>query len=160
MVEGSGPTLDWIKLKMTVGVFAAKDVLKIQDSRFPFIILVSVNIPMMPEAPEGPAICLPFVPYLLVEGEDDDEREVPCWAMIARAVGGMFRAPTPPHSKSNMDNLSEVLKTDWKVDKKSKYIFPEIGVDEDDVEPEHHEGKIPHVQRFYICSYVLKGFVK
>ena len=31
-----------------------------------------------------------------------------------------------PHSKSNMENLKEALKTDWRKDKTTKYIYPQL----------------------------------
>ena len=113
-----------LKVKLTVGVYAAKDVPRIQDSshpRFPLINLVNLNIPLMPDSPENATICLPFVPYLLADA--DGEMDVPRWPKIVRAVTGMFRSPTPPHSKSNMDNLQEVLKSDWKAIKNSNIFI-------------------------------------
>ena len=69
-----------LKLKLTLGVFAAKDVPKIQESshaRFPFIKLLDIYIPLLPEAPLEADICFPFVPYLVAEREDDDEIPLP-----------------------------------------------------------------------------------
>ena len=89
----------------------------------------------MPDTPEGTSVCLPFVPYLLgTEEEDDAQSFIPTWAKIVRATVGMFRTPTPRHSKSNVTNLEEALKTDWKQQKRTKYIYPEITMEEEEEE--------------------------
>ena len=126
-----------LRLRLTVGVYAAKDVTRIQDSnhpRFPFINLMVQSIPMMPSPPESLKVCLPFIPYLIDDTEEEEEEAVlPGWNQLVRAVIGMFRGNSAPHSKSNMTNLREVMKGDWKADKKSKYSYPEIDL-VDDVE--------------------------
>ena len=114
----------------------------------------------MPEPPLETNICLPFIPYLIEAGEEE-EVSLPGWGAVVKAAGGMFRAPTPPHSKSNMNNLLETLKTDWKVEKTTKYIYPELTVDEE----EDEEGDTPEGIYTYkvwvLCDLVkLKGFVK
>ena len=55
---------------------------------------------------------------------------------MVRSAAGMFRNPKPPHSKSNMDTLAEALKGDWKASKKTKWIYPELGMDEEEQERE------------------------
>ena len=65
-----------LKLKVTIGLFAAKDMTKIQDSthrRFPFINLLSSNVTVLPSTPPNVGVCLPFVPYLIDDREEDDE---------------------------------------------------------------------------------------
>ena len=82
-----------LKMKMTLGIMATKDIRKIpehQHPRFPFINFLSIHIPIMPYPPAEVAICLPFVPYLLPSGEEDDEYSLPEWRKIVRASNGPF----------------------------------------------------------------------
>ena len=62
-----------------------------------------------------------------------------------KACNGLFRHTTAPHSKSNMDNLNKALKSNWKHDKVSKYIYPvlvaEEEVTEEAPETENNEGE-------------------
>ena len=129
------------KLRMTIGVLAAKDATKVQESshpRYPFVSLMSSNISVLPSAPENAAVCLPFMPYLIDDREEvGEEDSLPGWATMVRAVNGMFRNNTAPHSKSTMDSLREVLKGDWKAEKRSKYCYPEIELDDEDQEPDN-----------------------
>ena len=46
----------------------------------------------------------------------------------------MFRDTTAPHSKSNLENLKEALKGDWKLEKMSRYVFPVLVMDDDEEE--------------------------
>ena len=125
-----------LKIKLTVGIFAAKDISKVAEAshhRYPFINLLSLIIPMMPFPPEDSNICLPFVPYILDDREEDDGgAPVPRWTVVVKAVNGLFRRTTTPHSKSNMDTLTEALKGDWRQDRQSKYLYPELETGEDD----------------------------
>ena len=57
---------------------------------------------------------------------------VPEWKTIVRKVNSLFRNTTAPHAKSNGDTLNEVLKMDWKINKPSKYIYPELMVEEEE----------------------------
>ena len=133
-----------LKLKLTVGVFATKDATKVQDSdhpRFPFINLIMTNIPILPTPPEDLQVCLPFIPYLIDDGEDDEEEvTLPRWSTMVRSVTGLFQGNSAPHSKSNMVNLRETLKGDWKAGKRSKYSYPEIELEENNEETEDPAG--------------------
>ena len=75
-----------LKVKVTLGLFSAKDVTKVQDSghpRFPFINLLSVIIPILPYSPEGFSIRLPFTPYLVDDRDEEEEDLVlPEWPAI------------------------------------------------------------------------------
>ena len=123
-----------LKLRLTVGVFATKDMTRIQDSnhpRFSFISLTVSSIPFMPQPPENLKICLPFLPYLIDGGDEDlEEMMVPGWNLMVRSVIGLFHGNSAPHSKSNMGTLREALKGDWKAEKRSKYTYPEIELEE------------------------------
>ena len=134
-----------LKLRLTIGVFAAKDVTRVQDSnhpRFPFVNLQVTSISLLPFPPENHSVCLPFIPYLIEDNEDDqDEAGVPGWNSVVRAVVGLFRGNSAPHSKSNMGNLKEALKGDWKTEKRSKYAYPEIELEEETEDTENIEGK-------------------
>ena len=108
-----------LKVKVTLGLFAAKDMARVQDSshpRFPFVNLVTITIPINPGLPDNFEIRLPFTPYLIddrTEEVEEDDVILPDWVAIVSACNGMFRDTTAPHSKSNMSNLRETLKTDW-----------------------------------------------
>ena len=120
-----------LKVKVTFGLFTAKDVHKVTDSShsgFPFVNLVTITIPILPGLPENHNIRLPFTPYLIDASEETEEEDVvlPNWLGILSACNGMFRDTTAPHSKSNMTNLNEALKSDWKKEKTSKYVFPQL----------------------------------
>ena len=118
-----------LKLRMTIGVLAVKDATKMQ-----------ANISVLPSPPENAEVCLPFIPYLIDDREEEGEEEVlPSWTSIVRAVNGMFRDNTAPHGKSTMDSLREGLKGDWKAEKRSKYCYPEFEL-EDDPEEINNEG--------------------
>ena len=129
-----------LKLKLTIGVFAAKDATKEQDSehpRFPIITLVTTSIPIFPFPPENTRVCLPFVPFLIGdEQEEEDDSNIPRWNNLVKAVNGLLRDNTAPHCKSNMENLKEALKGDWKADKRSKYAYPVFEFDDNDDEDE------------------------
>ena len=139
-----------LKLRLTVGVFATKDISKVQDAyhpRFPFINLMMTSITPMPFPPENLKVCLPFIPYLVDDSEEElDDLRVPKWTTIVRAVTGLFRENSAPHSKSNMGNLREALKGDWKLEKKSKYAYPEIELNEDVEEMENSRGNMWCIQ--------------
>ena len=135
-----------LKLKMTLGIMTAKDISKIPESmnpRFPFINILSTHVPVLPAPPSECSVCLPFVPYLI---SDEEDEVLPEWKTILRCCNGMLRETTAPHSKSNLDNLMETLKGDWRAPKGSKYIYPvlieeEIAVEEvDDGEEDATEG--------------------
>ena len=97
---------------------------------------------LMPCPPIETAICLPFVPYLIPNGEDADDISLPEWKTIVRGCNGLFRDTTAPHSKSNLDNLMEALKNDWRAAKMSKYIYPVLVVEETQEEDEDVEGEL------------------
>ena len=121
-----------LKLKVTIGLMVAKDIRKIQDSnhpRFPFINICSLQVPIFPWPQHEEKICLPFIPYLITETEDDED-QVPSWRNMVKACNGLFRDNSAPHSKSNMVNLLEAMKGDWKANKPSKYTWPELIRDE------------------------------
>ena len=95
--------------------------------RFPFITLATVFVPILPSPPDNFSIKLPFAPYLLDDREtEEEELDLPGWPAIVSACMGLFRNTSAPHAKSNMVNLKEVLKTDWRKDKRSKYIYPQV----------------------------------
>ena len=134
-----------LKLRMTLGVFAVKDVNRVQESshhRFPFISLLSVNIPILPIPPNEEEVCLPFVPYVIDGREDDENNCVPTWAKMVKAVNGMFRGTSAPHSKSSMSTLKEALRGDWKTEKPSKHVYPVLQVDEEAQEEPGDGGRI------------------
>ena len=127
------------KLKLTIGILATKDATKIQDSshhRYPFISLTTSSIPVFPFPPENTKVCLPFIPYLVDERDvEEDELTLPKWGTMVKAACQLFRKNSAPHSKSNLDNLREALKGDWKAEKASKYCYPQLEVEDDnDVE--------------------------
>ena len=144
-----------MKIKVTIGVLATKDARRVPDSnhpRHPFISLLSVTVPILPSPPEEDAVCLPFVPYIIDSREEDDEpRSIPKWKTIVKATNGLFRETSAPHSKSNLENLYEALKTDWKAPKKTKYIYPELISEEDDIEEVNIEGM------YSIFSNIITG---
>ena len=72
--------------------------------------------------------------------QDDSEEDFPEWKTIVKAVNGMMRETTAPHSKSNMTNLMETLKGDWKAKKLSKFIYPVL-VEEEALEDVNIEGE-------------------
>ena len=99
------------------------------------------NIPILPTPPEDLQVCLPFIPYLIDDGEDDEEEvTLPRWSTMVRSVTGLFQGNSAPHSKSNMVNLRETLKGDWKADKRFKYSYPEIELEENNEETEDPAG--------------------
>ena len=113
-----------LKLKVTLGLMTSNDISNIPEStnpRFPFINILSTHVPILPTPPPEVSVSLPFVPYLLCDEEDD---VLPEWKTILRSCNGMLRETTAPHSKSNLDNLLETLKGDWRAPKSSKYIYP------------------------------------
>ena len=83
--------------------------------------------------------CLPFIPYLIKEFEDENE-ETPSWKTMVRACNGLFQNNSAPHSKSNMMTLQEMLKGDWKAAKGSKYNWPEINLEKPEPMEETGEG--------------------
>lgn len=46
--------------------------------------------------------------------------------VILSACNGMFHDMTALHSNLNMTNLIETPKLDWKMEKVSKYLFPQL----------------------------------
>ena len=152
-VEAEGGSLLWLraiaqpwtglKLKMTIGLMSTRDMARVPDAdhpRFPFINILSTHLPILPSPPEEERICLPFIPYLIC-GQEEDDDSVPNWTTIVKAVNGMFRDTTAPHSKSNMAKLMETLKGDWKTTKMSKFCYPVLVEDEND-EEENAEGEL------------------
>ena len=116
------------KVKVVLGFFPSLDVSALPDyehPRFPFIMFNTVICDFMPGQPDGFQIPLPFTPYLLNQGEED-EVDIPEFMVIRSACVGFFRNTTAPHIKSTPGTLADVLKTDWRKAKPSKYIFPEI----------------------------------
>ena len=151
-VEEAGGSLIWLraiaqpwtglKLKVTLGLMASKDIGKVPDSdhsRFPFINFLSLHIPILPASQEEANTCLPFIPYLLWDQEEECE-DVPDWKTIVKACNGLFRETTAPHSKSNLNTLKEALKTEWKIKKVSKYIYPVLITEDTEPERENIEG--------------------
>ena len=118
------------RLKVTLGLFPCKDIRKVQDSshpRFPFIGYNVFFTPFLPGQPEGYKITLPFIPYILTQAkEGEEEVEMPEWINLVTACNGMFRATTAPHQKGNASTLADALKSEWRKEKMSKYIFPEM----------------------------------
>ena len=117
------------KLKLSLGMYAAKDISKVQGSshpRFPFVKFIDIIIPLLPSQPEAFPISLPFTPYLLDPREEGEEEflEIPDWAALLTASNDLFRNNTAPHVKNNADTMAEALKKDWKRDVPSKYQFP------------------------------------
>ena len=85
-----------LRLKVTIGLHSAKDMMKVQDSehkRYPFISLLSANVAVLPSPPEEVEVCLPFIPYLIDDREEDDSI-LPSWKAIVKGVNGMFRDTT------------------------------------------------------------------
>ncbi len=71
---------------------------------------------------KGFNIRLPVTPYLVDDRDEDEEDLVlPEWSAILTACNRMFRDTVAPHSESNMENLKEALKTDWRKEKTTKY---------------------------------------
>ena len=112
----------------------------------------------MPFPPENVKVCLPFVPYLVDDREEEEDMSIPRWNTIVRSVNVLFRDNTAPHGKSNMTNLLEALKGDWKAEKRSKYTFPEIQLEEDVAESQDHTGM--HTNILYVVLMRVKQLWK
>ena len=117
------------KVTVYLGVFAAKNIKKVQGSfhhRFPFVKFVDLIVPLLPTPPTGFKISVPNMPYLLDtrENEGGDPRTIPSWGEMLRAMNDLFRGNMAPHVKNKVDTMAEAMKKDWKKEVSSRYQFP------------------------------------
>ena len=108
------------RLKVDVGIVSSNDLSKEGDPshpRFPMMGFYSCYASYAnPEVVKGTGLVT--MPYIIdareVEAEELAELQLPSSWDLKEGVYNLFKKVSAPHMKSNMDNLNEALKTDWK----------------------------------------------
>ena len=108
------------RLKVEIGIVSSSDLSKDGEpahSRFPVVGIYSCFASFgNGEVVKGTG--LPTMPYIIDarEVEDDEvaDLELPSSWELKQAVYNLFKKVSAPHMKSNMDNLKEALKGDWR----------------------------------------------
>ena len=122
--------LNFVRLKLDVGVVASTDLAKEGETanpRFPMVGTYNWFVAFAHSAAVKNT-GLPTMPYIVdsrdVEGDAMAELQLPSSWDLKKVVYKLFTTVSAPHLKLNMDNLVEVLKSDWRKGKPAKYSFP------------------------------------
>ena len=108
------------RLKVDIGIVSSSDLSKDGEPAHPRFPMVGIYNCFASfgngEVVKGTG--LPTMPYIIdardVEEEEAANLELPSSWDLKQAVFNLFRKVSAPHMKSNMDNLKEAMKGDWR----------------------------------------------
>ena len=108
------------RLKVSVGIVASQDISKegeASHNRFPVVGIYDCYASFSnSQVVKGTG--LPTMPYIIdardVQEEEIADLDLPSSWDLKMAIYNLFRKVSDPHCKSNMENLKEALKGDWR----------------------------------------------
>ena len=109
-----------VRLKVDVGIVSSTDLNREGDTTHPRFPVVGIYtcFASFGNAEVVKGTGLPTMPYIIdsreVEEEELADLALPSSWELKQAVYNLFKKVSAPHMKSNMDNLKETMKGDWK----------------------------------------------